>query len=65
MNGKIALGNISWNKSYWHDCSLLVIVRVIAKAITDLGHNDSGPNPQNIRKLGNEFSYREKMIGDA
>ena len=32
---KIALGNISWNQRYWHDCSLLVIVRVIAKAITD------------------------------
>ena len=38
MNGKIckiALGNISWNQSYWHDCSLLIIVKVIAKAITD------------------------------
>ena len=32
---KIALGNISWNQSYWHDCLLLVIVRVIVKAITD------------------------------
>ena len=38
LNGKIckiALGNISWNKSYWHECSLLIIVRVTAKAITD------------------------------
>ena len=25
---------ISWYQSYWHDCSLLVFVRVIAKAIT-------------------------------
>ena len=32
---KISLGNISWNQRYWHDCSLLIIVRVIAKAITD------------------------------
>ena len=38
LNGKIckiALGNISWNESYWHDCSLLGNVMVIAKAITD------------------------------
>ena len=31
---KIAFGNISWNESYWHDCSLLFFVMVIAKAIT-------------------------------
>ena len=38
INGKIckiALENISLNKGYWHDCSLLVNVKVIAKAITD------------------------------
>ena len=32
---KIVLGHISQNKSYWHDCSLLVNVRVVAKSITD------------------------------
>ena len=38
INGKIckiALQKIGWNKSYVHDCSLLVNNRVIAKAITD------------------------------
>ena len=39
INGKICIialaGNISWNKSHCHNCSLLVNVRVIAKAITD------------------------------
>ena len=32
---KIAFESIIWNQSYWHDCSLLVIVRGIAKAIAD------------------------------
>ena len=33
---KIALGNITCNKSCWYDCSLLINVRVTAKVITDL-----------------------------
>ena len=33
-NMQIAFGNISWNQSYWNNCSILVVIRVIAKAIT-------------------------------
>ena len=31
----MALGNIRLSQIYWNYCSLLIIVRVLAKAITD------------------------------